>query len=552
MTFKLKISLMLISLLSGLLVFGSIVAYMSYSVSRLDDINHAILEMKYLATEMEYNKERFVNEGDRKYSNAVYLAYNHIIQNQALIDFTIFEESEKQYMLSLINETDTYDDTFSELESNLSQIDAIQIKLDEQIEKFAILLQELLIEEVNGEGGNISRDAADDLRLLFEQFQIKYLKYNGKREDPSIALESISTLQEAVEKIADISNSEQNSIKQVQLKILIKSIQENFTKYATEIRSLKLISERLSYKSLLVQNIISKMVIRYEAYNVEKLKQVRYGLTILLSLIFLASCAIAFYLRRLVTGNLKKVVDATQKIAQGDVHTRLENHHNDEFGELSESINHMAASLEVSAIEMKNLNEQLELRVEQRTNELNQATHKLELLNQQLIAEKARLVEIASTDELTGLMNRRAIIRHLEESIKVNIRYQVPLSIMIVDIDHFKNINDQYGHIAGDDVLKRLSLIFMSSIRDVDFVGRFGGEEFLFVFQNTTLEDTIHLVERMKEEVYKTSFTRLQIKLTFSGGIAQYEEGTSMDLIHVADKRLYLAKEQGRNRIVYE
>lgn len=543
---------MLIALLAGLLLFGSNVAYLSFSVSRIDNIHHVILEMKYLATEMDSNKERYVNEGKREFSNAVYLAYNQIIQKQALIDFSIFEDSEKSYMLSLLDETDSYDESFASLESNLSQIVAMQTNIDEQILKLGTLLQEILSDEIVVEDQTISQELEDEIRLLFEQFQINYLKYNSNRDNPVDTIENITKLKETIASIKTENTVNTLSIKNVQLELLVNSIQENFTKYATEVRSLNLLSEKLSYKTLLVQSIISKMLIRYEEYNVKRLEQVRLGLSILMILIFTGSSMIAFYLRRLVTSNLKMVVDATHKIAQGEVHTRIENYRKDEFGELSESINHMAESLEISGYEMKNLNEQLERRVEQRTNELNEATHKLEQLNQQLIAEKARLVEIASTDELTGLLNRRAIIRHLEESIKVNIRYQIPLTIMIVDIDHFKNINDQYGHIAGDDVLKRLSLIFMSSIRDVDFVGRFGGEEFLFVFQNTTSDETKLLVERMKDEVYKTTFTRLKIKLTFSGGVAQYTEGTSMDLIHVADKRLYIAKELGRNRIVYE
>jgi len=545
---------MLIAILAGLVLFAANVIYLARGVIRIDTINHVIMEMNYLAVDIEYNKQRFIEEGNREYSNAVFSNHNLLTQNAMLIDFSLFQISDQAYMTSILDEIDSYDEAFNLLEGNLSQIVALKLILHDQMESYQDILQDSALRRSQEQQLGLK-----NLQSAFDVFQIGYLNYNNTNQNSVEIIENIDLMILVSEDVMAEKNTllaDETSMEiefdLSKLSILGRSIKENFIKYASKTRETALTSETLSHKSRVIEDIIQKMVTHYNGIVSYKVNQVTIILSLLLTTIFIASLSISIYLRKLVTSNLQRVGEATQKIAKGEINTRITPITKDEFGQLASSINHMADALEISAIEMKELNEQLEDKVTVRTNELNEAKKALEAINQQLIAEKVRLIEIASTDELTGLFNRRAIIRTLDEQIKISARYQRPLTIMIVDIDHFKNINDQYGHIAGDEVLKKLALIFMSSIRNVDYVGRFGGEEFIFVFPNTSLEDSKHLIERIRSEVISSKFTLFNIQLTFSGGVSEYVEGTSMELIHLADKRLYLAKESGRNRILYD
>jgi len=545
---------MLITILAGLVLFATNVIYLASGVIRIDTINHVIMEMNYLAVDMEYNKQRFIEEGDREYSNAVFLIHNLLTQKANLIDFTLFPLSEQTHMTSILEEIDSYDEVFSLLEGNLSQIIALKLMLHDQIDAYQDILR-----DCESKSSQEQKAKLNDIQSAFDVFRIGYLTYNNTNTNTVETTENVDYMILVTEQlIADKSFfiSDETSMdvefNVSQLNILGHSIKDNCNKYASKTRETTLTSETLSHKSRMIESIIQKMVTHYDTIVSNKVNQVKIILSLLMTSIFIASLIISIYLRRLVTSNLRRVGEATRKIAKGEIDTRITPIRKDEFGQLASSINHMADALEVSASEMKELNEQLENKVTERTNELSDAKKALEMINQQLIAEKVRLIEIASTDELTGLFNRRAIIRTLDEQIKVSVRYQRPLTIMIVDIDYFKQINDQYGHIAGDEVLKKLALIFMSSIRNVDYVGRFGGEEFIFVFPNTSLIDSKHLIDRIRSEVISSKFTMFNIQLTFSGGVSEYVAGTAMELIHLADKRLYLAKESGRNRILYD
>lgn len=176
------------------------------------------------------------------------------------------------------------------------------------------------------------------------------------------------------------------------------------------------------------------------------------------------------------------------------------------------------------------------------------------LLNRITMEKQYEMLETESaTDPLTGLYNRR----HLKEEIKKELarseRSGVMFCILLLDIDHFKRINDKYGHIIGDDVLKELSAILRNSVRLSDKVFRYGGEEFIVLLPETLAADARILGERIREKVENFSFSSIGKKISISGGIAQSSIDSSLELlIQKADKRLYYAKENGRNRIVGE
>lgn len=169
-------------------------------------------------------------------------------------------------------------------------------------------------------------------------------------------------------------------------------------------------------------------------------------------------------------------------------------------------------------------------------------------------AREHQLQTIARTDELTGLLNRKAIFERLKEETAKAIRYDSPLSFAILDLDHFKQINDRHGHLTGDEVLRDVARLLERSIRDVDIPGRYGGEEFAVIFPETDREEAVKVTERIRRDLESRTFSAGEagVDMRWSGGVTAWKEGdeTIEDLVGRADEALYTAKNQGRNRIV--
>lgn len=158
----------------------------------------------------------------------------------------------------------------------------------------------------------------------------------------------------------------------------------------------------------------------------------------------------------------------------------------------------------------------------------------------------------AKTDELTGLSNRRDILSRLTEEFSRYERSGRHFSIALIDLDLFKNINDQYGHNAGDDVLRQFADLVQSVIRQTDVAARWGGEEFLVLLPDTSLISALTLAERLRSEVANNrfSFHGQHLPITISAGVCSIAQINSIDnMLKYADTQLYSAKEAGRNRI---
>ena len=167
---------------------------------------------------------------------------------------------------------------------------------------------------------------------------------------------------------------------------------------------------------------------------------------------------------------------------------------------------------------------------------------------------KVRLLSL--TDEFTGLPNRRAFMRRLEDEIGRAQRYATPLTLIILDLDEFKAINDSYGHAAGDDVLRCYAANVLSVFRHHDMVARYGGEEFSVLLPNTVAEGALCAITKVQSRVTKTQWEhggKTFALPTFSAGVTLYVPRESPeDLIGRADRALYRAKHQGRNRVEVE
>ena len=161
------------------------------------------------------------------------------------------------------------------------------------------------------------------------------------------------------------------------------------------------------------------------------------------------------------------------------------------------------------------------------------------------------LAEASNRDGLTGIYNRRFIEECIAKEYGRVQRYGGTMSLAIIDLDHFKNINDSHGHLAGDEVLRAASKVLGEGLRQTDFLGRYGGEEFAVVLPSTDLDGAAVLAERLRARLASTVIKHndISVPVTASVGIAEWQAGMQRyeELIKAADQALYLAKEEGRN-----
>ncbi len=168
--------------------------------------------------------------------------------------------------------------------------------------------------------------------------------------------------------------------------------------------------------------------------------------------------------------------------------------------------------------------------------------------------ESNRMRHRAEHDGLTGLWNHRAIVERLGEEISRSLREKTPLSVILVDVDHFKSINDSFGHLAGDLVLKEIGAIFTRSLRPYDYAGRYGGEEFLLILSNCAIENALHRAEQLRLAIEQARVADGEniLQVTASFGVASafpFQDETEA-VIRAIDTALYQAKNNGRNCIV--
>jgi diguanylate cyclase (GGDEF)-like protein len=185
--------------------------------------------------------------------------------------------------------------------------------------------------------------------------------------------------------------------------------------------------------------------------------------------------------------------------------------------------------------------------------ELAKANEELRRLQERLEEKNRELHRITIEDSLTGLRNRRYVADQLPQEIKRAKRHGRPLCVAMCDIDHFKSVNDDYSHAFGDDVLRRIAKVFLSTARESDTVSRYGGEEFLVILPDTDLAGAEVLAERIRAAVSELVFGEVApgLRVSMSIGIAQLTPGRDeRELLAEADARLYEAKRSGRNRIV--
>ena len=225
----------------------------------------------------------------------------------------------------------------------------------------------------------------------------------------------------------------------------------------------------------------------------------------------------ALLLSRSVLNSMQILIKGLERLSEGNLDKRIEWSNDDEFGRLARAINHMAEKLAQS---------------------------------------QQALIEIATLDGLTGVYNRREFNRLLTIEVEKSRRDSAPVSMVMVDIDHFKSINDTYGHQSGDDALRWVSALLRQEIRPGDIAARYGGEEFALILPNTRAEEAAGVAERIRarmerEEVPIQNYPPISVTASLGCATFPYIGDSEELLMNAADKALYRAKETGRNRVCH-
>lgn len=275
-----------------------------------------------------------------------------------------------------------------------------------------------------------------------------------------------------------------------------------------------------------------------ESPYVEEIKQ-SILLAILLSIVTLGSAILIW--NKTIETYLKPIYElirTTERYSQGDFSQRAQHSDDNEIGKLAKAFNEMAEEICL-------LIDDLEKKVSERTKELEQTNYELSIA-------KEKLERSSQMDFLTNLYNRKFIIGRIEHEIKRFDRTGNTFAIIMGDIDHFKKLNDTYGHECGDFVLKEIAKVMQQTTREIDFAARWGGEEFLILLPEADSKSAVEIAERLRKNIEHTiiEYDKKLLNATITFGIAAYGKGMTADeVIKNADRALYDGKQQGRNRV---
>ena len=224
---------------------------------------------------------------------------------------------------------------------------------------------------------------------------------------------------------------------------------------------------------------------------------------------------------------LQRLNKAVNRMAAGDLAQQVPVNSEDEVGQLSESFNSM-------------------------NDQLVKAYNQLEESNTLIAAQAEEMKELSIRDELTGLYNRRYFNREASATQAEAIDVKAPFTLVLGDVDHFKNINDQYSHATGDIVLQKIAEILLREIRSSDLLARYGGEEIVLALPNTDLHEASDIINRIRERIENYPWQEINesLQVTMSFGIAHdYSDKKLEKQLDLADTELYRAKREGRNRV---
>lgn len=262
--------------------------------------------------------------------------------------------------------------------------------------------------------------------------------------------------------------------------------------------------------------------------------------TITLLVVTIVFMPIIFYLTNSVT---RPILELTN-----DVKNSVSSHYTEFAGQNSlDEIGQLSNAFKNTIEEIQQHNRNLEDVVARRTNELNDANHDLAMSVKLLNENNQKLTWLAMYDPLTNLFNRRALINQVHQELANKTMHFHSTSLILIDLDYFKAVNDTFGHDVGDQVLMHVADFLSANVRKQDLIARWGGEEFVILLRDTSIERSEQIATNLQEKMKLENFSPVT-SMTFSAGVATLSAGQSFDdLIANADKALYTAKKSGRN-----
>lgn len=275
---------------------------------------------------------------------------------------------------------------------------------------------------------------------------------------------------------------------------------------------------------------------------VTKIQNITFQSTLVAFFVLAGGGLLSLWTVHQITRPLADLTHVATEMGRGNTSIRVVPQSNDEVGRLGAVFNQMADAMQERETALRDLALDLEKMVAQRTAELSE--------------QAARLEELAVTDPLTQIYNRRYFFDLAEKEFERAARHKRPLAVMIMDADHFKKINDTYGHAVGDQALLHLTSLCKENIRLGDVLARYGGEEFVLLLPETNLNQALHLAERLRSVVEQSPlvYEGVTIPLTLSLGLNAQPGGAGpslLEFMHQADLALYRAKNGGRNQVCW-
>jgi len=280
--------------------------------------------------------------------------------------------------------------------------------------------------------------------------------------------------------------------------------------------------------------LLPKAGVNFSDMDLGYISAMREALMIGLGAAALLALGLGLLLGNYLSSNLQKLTQAIRHLQQGELGRQIEINSNDEVGQLAQAFNHMSEELARSHDELR-------------------ASHAELRESHEKIAEQAEILrDLALRDSLTRLHNRRHFDEQACRLFRRAQQQERPLTVMMGDIDHFKQINDTFSHAVGDSVLRRVGELLRKHTRTGDLVARYGGEEFVIAFVDTSLEQAHQLCDKLRTHIASEDWSDIHphLKVTMSIGVAQLQREETIDqVVQLADVQLYRAKSGGRNQV---
>jgi len=377
-------------------------------------------------------------------------------------------------------------------------------------------------------GMNLLEDLDNDKYHLFSQLM-------GKQEGLLRTYNSFTNKQQKLQWSQLASNEIFSEVKQLEASILRLNTDKNGFEISSE-QWFKTMTSKID----LLKQLIEQLVIDTEVSINERIKYLQqfvYSIMSILLVVVLITLAISWFLAKSIVSPIRSITSAMTRLSKGHRDIRFTHH----FAQ--DDIGNMISAYEYSRRKLLQADLATTLRIIKQTICLDKKER-----------EKEIYLQLASIDTLTGVINRRKFNEMAEHELMRVKRYKHGLSLMMLDLDHFKEVNDTHGHAIGDRVLQEFSQVCNDNVRNIDIVARIGGEEFVILLPETKLQQAHALAERICSAVDNHSLVieGKEIKFTVSIGVSAWDEtiGVMGSLLEKADQALYEAKVNGRNRVV--